>query len=143
MLQEFKKFAMRGNVMDMAIGLILGAAFATIVKSAVADVVMPPIGMLLGGVDFSDLAITLQDAVMKGEEVATPAVELRYGLFLNAVINFLIIAFVIFMVVRTMNKLKGEEPKPEPTEKNCDHCCTTIAIKATKCPNCTADLAAA
>lgn len=108
MLQEFKKFAMRGNVMDMAIGIIIGAAFGKIVSSIVADVIMPPIGLLLGGVDFSSLAITLKE----GSEGVEP-VLLKYGMFLNTVIDFLIIGFAIFMVVKGMNKLKKkEEEKP-------------------------------
>jgi large conductance mechanosensitive channel len=135
MLKEFKKFAMRGNVMDMAIGIILGAAFGKIVASAVKDVIMPPIGMALGGVDFKDLAFTLQEAA--GD---TPAVTVNYGLFINAVIDFLIVAFVVFVVVKGMNKMKKAETPPDPTEKKCDHCCTNIPIAATRCPNCTSEL---
>jgi large conductance mechanosensitive channel len=146
MLKEFKKFAMRGNVMDMAIGIILGAAFGKIVASFVKDVIMPPIGMALGGVDFADLQIVLQkakDAVMDGEKVVTPAVAevaIKYGAWINTVIDFLIVAFVIFMVVKVMNKMKKAEPEPEPTEKKCDFCKTTINIEATRCPNCTSEL---
>ena len=108
MLQEFKAFAMRGNVVDMAVGIIIGGAFGKIVSSFVADVIMPPIGLLLGGVDFSDLAITLKSA-----EEGQPAVMLKYGMFINTVIDFLIIAFAIFMVIKGMNALKKkEEEKP-------------------------------
>lgn len=108
MLQEFKAFAMRGNVVDMAVGIIIGGAFGKIVSSFVADVIMPPIGLLLGGVDFSDLAITLKSA-----EEGQPAVMLKYGIFINTVIDFLIIAFAIFMVIKGMNALKKkEEEKP-------------------------------
>lgn len=108
MLQEFKAFAMRGNVVDMAVGIIIGGAFGKIVSSFVADVIMPPIGLLLGGVDFSDLAITL-----KAAEEGQPAVMLKYGMFINTVIDFLIIAFAIFMVIKAMNTLKKkEEEKP-------------------------------
>lgn len=108
MLQEFKAFAMRGNVVDMAVGIIIGGAFGKIVSSFVADVIMPPIGLLLGGVDFSDLAITL-----KAAEEGQPAVMLKYGMFINTVIDFLIIAFAIFMVIKAMNALKKkEEEKP-------------------------------
>ena len=143
MFGEFKKFAMRGNVMDMAVGIIMGAAFGKIVASFVKDVIMPPIGMALGGVDFKDLAITLQEKVMEGEQVVKEAVTVNYGAFLNTVIDFLIVAFVIFMVVRMMNKLKKAEPAPEPTEKKCEFCCSTIAIAAKRCPNCTSELTSA
>ena len=144
MFKEFKKFAMRGNVMDMAIGIIMGAAFGKIVASFVKDVVMPPIGMLLGGVDFKDLKWVLQEGVEAAEGVAAvPEVAISYGAWLNTVIDFLIVAFVIFMVVRTMNKMKKAEPEPEPTEKKCDFCLSTINIKATRCPQCTSELKAA
>jgi len=135
MLKEFKKFAMRGNVMDMAIGIIMGAAFGKIVSSFVKDVVMPPIGMLLGGVDFQDLKLVLRAGAKDVPEVA-----IGYGAWINTVIDFLIVAFVIFMVVRTLNKLKKAEPEPEPTEKKCDFCCSTIPIAATRCPHCTSEL---
>lgn len=149
MFKEFKKFAMRGNVMDMAIGIILGAAFGKIVASFVKDVIMPPIGMAMGGVDFADLKIVLQNAVpavMEGDKIATPAVAevaIRYGAWINTVIDFLIVAFVIFIVVRVMNKMKKAEPEPDPTEKKCTFCCTTISIDAKRCPNCTSELEAA
>jgi len=140
MIKEFKEFAMRGNVVDMAVGIIIGGAFGKIVSSLVQDVIMPPIGLLLGGVDFSSLAITLKEAV--GD---TPAVLLKYGVFVNTIIDFVIIAFAIFMVIKGMNRMKRkEEPAPAaaPTAKECPHCFTQIPIKATRCPNCTTQLAA-
>ncbi len=138
MLKEFKKFAIRGNVMDMAIGIILGAAFGKIVASAVKDIIMPPIGMAMGGVDFKDLAFTLQAATAD-----SAAVTVNYGAFIMTIIDFLIIAFVIFVVVKGMNATRKAEPEPDPTEKKCAQCCTNIPIKATRCPNCTSELVAA
>ncbi len=137
MFKEFKEFAMRGNVMDMAVGIIIGAAFGKIVSSLVNDVIMPPIGYIIGGIDFSDLAVTIKEATAD-----TAAVTLNYGTFLNTVIDFIIIAFAIFMVVKGMNKLKKKEEAPpaEPTTKDCPHCLSTIPIKATRCPACTSDL---
>jgi len=117
MMKEFKEFAMRGNVMDMAIGIVIGGAFGKIISSLVKDVIMPPIGLALGGVDFSDMSIMLKEAVMEGEEVIAEAVTLNYGVFVNTVIEFLIIAFAIFMVIKAMNKMKKkkeEEPAPAP-----------------------------
>ena len=140
MIKEFKEFAMRGNVVDMAVGIIIGGAFGKIVSSLVQDVIMPPIGLLLGGVDFSSLAITLKEAV--GD---APAVLLKYGVFVNTIIDFVIIAFAIFMVIKGMNRMKRkEEPASAaaPTAKECPHCFTQIPIKATRCPNCTTQLAA-
>ena len=120
MLKELKEFALKGNVMDMAVGIIIGAAFTTIVKSAVDDIIMPPIGMLMGGVDFADLFINLTDAevasVAAAKEAGTPVIA--YGLFINAVITFVIVAFVLFMVIRSMNKLRtAEEEVPEAPEE--------------------------
>jgi large conductance mechanosensitive channel len=148
MMKEFKEFAMRGNVVDMAVGLVIGAAFATIVKSLVADVIMPPIGLLLGGVDFSNLFAVIREGSVAGsfstlaEAQKAGAVTINYGLFLNTIISFLIIAFAIFMVVKGMNSLKKEEAAApaEPTEKDCNHCYTSIPIKATRCPHCTSEL---
>ncbi len=115
LITEFKTFAMRGNVMDMAIGIIIGGAFGKIVSSFVSDVIMPPIGLLVGGADFSELKVTLKEAVMSGAEVVTPAVTMNYGAFVNTVIDFIIIAFAIFMVIKAMNNLKKkEEAKPAP-----------------------------
>ena len=130
---------MRGNVIDMAVGIIIGGAFGKIVSSFVNDVIMPPIGVLLGNVDFSKLSFILKE---KTEETA--AVTLNYGVFVNTVIDFLIVAFVIFVVIKQMNKLKKKEPAPAPaapTTKECPKCFSTISIKAVKCPNCTSDLA--
>ncbi len=142
MLEEFKKFAMRGNVLDLAIGVIIGGAFGKVVTSLVNDIIMPPIGLALGKVDFSNLFInlsggkyaTLSDAKNAG------AVSLNYGAFLNTVIDFIIVAFVIFMLVRQINKLqKPVEPAPVNT-KECPFCASTIAVKATRCPHCTSQL---
>jgi large conductance mechanosensitive channel len=152
MLKEFKEFAMRGNVVDMAVGIIIGAAFGTIVKSLVADVIMPPIGLALGNVDFANLFIILKH----GAEMAGPyasladaqtagAVTLNYGTFINTIISFIIVAFAVFMLIRNINKLKRKEeaPPPEPTTKDCPHCFSTIPIKATRCPMCTSELKSA
>lgn len=144
MLQEFKQFAMRGNVVDMAVGIIIGGAFGTIVKSLVDEVIMPPIGLLLGGVDFSDLFITLRDGAMTGPYSTLAAareagaVTLGYGLFINSVISFMIVAFAVFMLIKSINKLQPKAPEPEvaPT-KECPFCCSTIPLQATRCPNCT------
>ncbi len=149
MLKDFKEFAMRGNVVDMAVGIIIGGAFGTIAKSLVNDVLMPPLGLLLGGVDFTNLFITLKE----GAEVAGPyatlaaaqnagAVTISYGTFMNNVVSFLIVAFAVFLLVRGMNKLKKEEEEPaaEPTTKECGFCCSEIPIKATRCPNCTSEV---
>ena len=151
MMKEFREFAIKGNVVDMAVGIIIGAAFGTIVKSLVADVIMPPIGLLLGNVDFANLFIVLR----QGAEVAAPyasladaqaagAVTLNYGMFINTVISFLIVAFAVFMVIKNINRLKREQETPpaEPTTKDCPYCASTIPIKAKKCPNCTSELAA-
>lgn len=137
MLKEFKDFAMRGNVVDMAVGIIIGAAFGKIVSSFVKDVIMPPIGLLLGNVDFSNLAITL-----KQKTEGADAVMISYGVFINTVLDFVIVAFAIFIVIKQMNRLKKKEEAPpaEPTTKTCPFCQSTISIKATRCPNCTSEL---
>jgi large conductance mechanosensitive channel len=109
MLDEFKAFAMRGNVVDMAVGIIIGGAFGKIISSFVSDVLMPPLGLLLGGIDFKDMLYTLKEAVMQGEEVITPAVTLNYGMFIQNVVDFLIIAFAIFMAIKAMNSMKRKE----------------------------------
>ena len=150
MLKEFREFAMRGNVVDMAVGIIMGAAFGAIVKSVVDDVIMPPIGLLLGNVDFSDLFITLKQGAAAAGPYATlelakraSAVTLRYGAFFNTIISFIIVAFSVFMLVKGMNKLKRQqEAAPAaPTTKDCPYCATAIPLKATRCPNCTSELA--
>ncbi|MBE0574522.1 MAG: large conductance mechanosensitive channel protein MscL [Desulfuromonadales bacterium] len=148
MIKEFKEFAVKGNVVDMAVGIIIGGAFGTIVKSLVADVIMPPIGMMLGNVDFSQLFMVLNRGDAPGpfdtiaEAQAAGAVTINYGLFFNAVISFVIVAFAVFLLIRVMNRLKREEevPAEEPTTRECPHCFSTIPIKATRCPHCTSEL---
>ena len=145
MIKEFREFAMRGNVVDMAVGIIIGGAFGTIVKSLVADVIMPPIGLLLGNVDFSELFLVLKDGGASGpyltlaEAQKAGAVTINYGLFVNAVISFLIVAFAVFMLVRAVNRLKRQEEAPaaEPTTRECPYCLSTIPIKASRCAHCT------
>ncbi len=131
MLKEFKDFAMRGNVMDLAIAVIIGGAFGKIIASLVNDILMPLIGLVLGGVNFADLSFKVKDAVV------------MYGSFIQAIVDFILVAFVIFMLVRTMNNMKKKEHAPAPaapTTKECPHCFSTISIKATRCPNCTSQL---
>jgi large conductance mechanosensitive channel len=146
MLKDFKEFAMRGNVVDMAVGIIVGASFGTIVKSLVDDVIMPPIGMLLGNVDFSNLYLVLKEGTSPGPYAALAeakkagAVTVNYGIFANSVISFIIVAFAVFLLVRALNKLKKEPPPADPTHKDCPYCLSSIAIKATRCPNCTSAL---
>ena len=148
MFKEFKEFAMRGNVVDMAVGIIIGAAFGTIVKSMVADIIMPPIGLILGNVDFSNLFIVIREGATAApyatlaDAQAASAVTINYGTFINTVVSFLIVAFCVFLIIRGMNRLKRKEegPAPEPTTKECPHCFSTISIKATRCPNCTSNL---
>ncbi len=148
MFKEFKEFAMRGNVVDMAVGIIMGAAFGTIVKSLVSDVIMPPIGLLLGNVDFSNLFLTLKAGTTAGpfatlaEAQKAGAVTLNYGVFLNTIISFVIVAFAVFLLVRSLNKLKRHEEAPaaEPTTKECPQCLSTIPIKARRCAFCTSEL---
>ena len=151
MLKDFKEFAMRGNVLDMAVGIIIGAAFATIIKSLVADVIMPPIGLLLGNVDFTNLFIILKQGTIAGpyaalaDAQAAGAVSINYGVFINTVITFIIVAFCVFLIVRNFVKLKREEEAPaaEPTTKECPKCLSAIPIKATRCAFCTSELSAA
>ena len=146
MLKEFKEFAMRGNVLDMAIGIIIGAAFGKIVSSLVADIMMPPIGLILGNVDFSNLFLNLsgQEYASLAEAQKAGAATLNYGIFINAVINFLIVALAIFMLVRGVNRLQRKPAvPPDPTTKDCPLCLSTIPIKATRCGHCTSDLRAA
>jgi large conductance mechanosensitive channel len=140
MIKEFKEFEMKGNVVDLAVGVIIGGAFGKIVSSLVSDVLMPPIGMLVGGIDFSDLAITLKEAVDPN-----PAVLLKYGVFVNATIDFLIVAFCLYLIIRTMNTLKRRQERnaavPAPTSKACPECAMSIPISAKKCCFCTSVLA--
>ncbi len=138
-LNEFKTFAMRGNVMDMAVGIIIGAAFGKIVSSLVEDVIMPPIGWVLGNVDFSDLKLILVQKSAEAEEVA-----IKYGAFLNTVISFIIVAFAVFILIKAINTLQAkmikEEAEAAPTTKKCPYCCSEIAIEATRCPHCTSQV---
>lgn len=151
MLKEFREFAMRGNVVDMAVGIIIGAAFGTIVKSLVADIIMPPIGLLLGDVDFSNLFAVLREGAAAGPYASLAdaqkagAVTINYGVFVNTIISFVIVAFAVFLLIRQINKLKreAEAPPPEPTSKDCPYCLSSIPVKATRCPHCTSDLGAA
>ena len=148
MLKEFREFVLRGNVVDMAVGIIIGAAFSAIVTSLVNDVIMPPIGLLLGGADFSNLFILLEAGSPAGpyaslaDAQAAGAVTLNYGLFINAVISFLIVALVIFLLVRTINRMRREEEAPpaEPTTQECPYCRSTIPVEAVRCPYCTSHL---
>ncbi len=144
MLKEFKEFAMRGNVLDLAIGIIIGAAFGKIITSFVNDVLMPPIGLLLGGVNFANFFLTLSGptVITLEEAQAAGAVTLNYGVFINTIIDFLIVAFAIFLLIRQVNRLQ-RQPAPEPaapTTKECPYCFTSISIKAVRCPNCTSQL---
>lgn len=146
MFNEFKKFAMRGNVVDMAVGIIIGAAFGAIVKSLVDDLIMPPIGLLLGNVDFANLFIVLKEGAIAEPYASLDAakkagaVTLNYGVFINALVSFTIVAFAVFLLVRAVNKLKSGEEVPDPTTKDCPYCFTTIPLKATRCPHCTSEL---
>jgi large conductance mechanosensitive channel len=145
MWKEFKAFAMRGNVVDMAVGIIIGAAFGRIITSLVSDILMPPIGLALGKVDFSTLFLNISGKTYAtlAEAKAANAATINYGLFINTVIDFLIVAFVIFMLVRQVNKWSRPAPAPEATTKDCPYCFSAIPIKATRCPNCTSELRAA
>jgi len=148
MLREFREFALNGNVVDMAVGIIIGAAFGTVVKSLVADVVMPPIGLLLGGVDFSNLFV-----VLRSGEAAPPygsladaqsagAVTVNYGVFVNNIVSFLIVGFAVFLLVRSINRMRREQEvlQPEPTTRDCPHCLSPVPLKATRCAHCTSEL---
>lgn len=152
-LNEFKKFAMRGNVMDMAVGIIIGAAFGKIVDSLVKDIIMPPLGYVMGQVDFANKYITLIDGSVAGPYASLDAakqagaVTINYGMFLNTVISFIIVAFAVFMLIKAMNTLQAKLDKNEenstpaaPVTKECPFCCSVIPVKACKCPNCTSDL---
>ena len=145
MWNEFKKFALRGNVIDLAVGVIIGSAFGKIVSSLVNDILMPPIGLLLGEVNFSNLYLNLtrSEYASLADAQAAGAATLNYGMFINNLIDFLIIAFVIFLMIRGINRLsKKEEKTAEPTTRDCPYCLTSIAKKATRCPNCTSEVEA-
>lgn len=141
MLKEFKEFAMRGNVIDMAVGVVIGLAFGKIITSLVEDVVMPPIGLALGNVDFSNLFVNLsgKDYPSVAAAKAAGAATLNYGIFFNTILNFIIIAFAVFLVIRSFNKTKQPEPAAVST-KECPYCVSVIPIKATRCAHCTAEL---
>jgi large conductance mechanosensitive channel len=147
MFKEFKEFAVKGNVVDMAVGIIIGAAFGTIVNSFVNDLIMPPIGLLLGNVDFTSLFMVLKEGKVAApyaslaDAKAAGAVTLNYGVFINTIISFLIVAFAVFLVVKNVNRLKREEQAPaEPTTKECPFCLSAIPAKAVRCGHCTSDL---
>ena len=147
MLKEFKEFIARGNVMDMAVGIIIGAAFGAIIGSFVNDIIMPPIGLLLGKMDFANMFVVLKEGAQQGGPYASltaakaaGATTLNYGAFINLVINFIIVALAVFMAVKTVNRLKRPAPAAAPTTKECPQCFTAIPIKAKRCPNCTSQL---
>ncbi|MBS3783181.1 MAG: large-conductance mechanosensitive channel protein MscL [Anaerolineae bacterium] len=148
MLKAFKDFALRGNVVDLAIGIVIGGAFSNIVSSFVSDILMPPIGLLLGNTDFSNFFINLSgrryDSLAAAEEAG--AATINYGVFINTILDFIIIAFALFLIVRQINRLqrqKEEEKPAEPTTKQCPYCMTEIPVEATRCPHCTSHLEAA
>lgn len=152
MIQDFKEFAVRGNVMDMAVGIIIGAAFGTIVQSLVNDILMPPVGLALGGVDFADLFFVLREGAETGPYLTLEtareagAVTVNYGVFVNALLTFLIVAFAVFLLVRYMNRLQRPVDAPEPavpSVKKCDYCASEIPLAASRCPNCTSQLTSA
>jgi len=144
MLKAFKEFAMRGSVLDMAVGIIIGAAFGRIVTSLVNDVIMPPIGLLLGSVDFSSLFVNLSGTsyATLAEAKSAGAPVIAYGTFLNTILDFVIVAFVIFMFIRQINRLKKQPVPPDPTNKECPYCLSVIPLKASRCGHCTAQLPA-
>ena len=150
MWQDFKAFVMRGNVMDLAVGVIIGAAVGTVVKSLVDDVIMPPVGLATGGVDFAEKYVLLKEGTAAAAPYASlaaakeaGAVTLNYGLFLNSIITFLIVALAIFMLVRAVNRMYKKPAEATPDTKPCPYCTMTVAIAATRCPNCTSQLVAA
>ena len=150
MLKEFREFAMRGNVIDMAIGIIIGAAFGTIVNSLVQDVIMPPIGLLLGNVDFSNIFVVLKEGKVAGPYASVAAaksagaISINFGVFVNTIISFILVAFAVFLLVKTINRLRRQEEAPPaaPTTKDCIYCFSKIPIQAKRCPNCTSELKA-
>lgn len=145
MLKEFREFAIRGNVLDMAVGIILGAAFGTIVSSLVKDVLMPPLGLLVGGIDFSNLFINLSGThyASLAEATAAGAPTINYGVFINAVISFVLVAFAVFLVVRSFNRFRKKQEAPAPATKECPYCISMIPVRAQRCPNCTSELSVA
>jgi large conductance mechanosensitive channel len=151
MVKDFKEFVMRGNVVDMAVGIVIGVAFGAVIKSLVADVIMPPIGLFLGNVDFSNLFITLKAGKVAGPYLslaaaqAAGAVTLNLGLFINTIVSFVIVAFAVFLLVRGINQLQREQEAPPaaPTTRECPYCLSEIPLKASRCPHCTSELGAA
>lgn len=142
MLKEFKEFALKGNMIDLAVGIIIGGAFGKIVTSLVNDIIMPPIGLLLGQINFSDLFISLTgepyDSLQAAKDAGAPTIN--YGMFINNLIDFIIVAFVLFLIIRAINRMKRQPAPADPTTKECPHCFTTIPLKATRCPHCTSEL---
>ncbi len=145
MLKEFREFAMRGNVLDMAVGIIIGAAFGKIITSLVNDVIMPPIGLVLGKVDFTNLFLNLSGKpyATLAEAKAAGAATVNYGLFLNTVLDFVIVAFAIFLLIRQVNRFKAKPQPPSATTRDCPYCVSTIPLNAVRCPHCTSELKAA
>ena len=148
MIKEFREFALRGNVVDMAVGIIIGVAFGAVIKSLVDNVLMPPIGLLLGNVDFGNLLVVLKAGAPAGpyatlaEAQEAGAVAISYGVFVNAIVSFVIVAFAVFVVVRQVNRLKREEAPAEPTTRECPRCLSPISVKATRCAFCTSEVEA-
>ena len=148
MFKEFREFAMRGNVVDMAVGIVIGASFGAIVNSFVADIIMPPVGILLGNVDFSGLFVILKEGKVPGPygtlaaAKAAGAITLNYGVFINSIISFLIIAFSVFLLIRNINRFrrKEEAPAAAPVTKECPYCLSAVPLKAVRCPHCTSEL---
>ena len=148
MFNEFKEFVMKGNVVDMAVGIVVGGAFGTIVNSLVNDVIMPPVGLMMGGVDFANMFVALKEGAKAAGPYATlaaakdaGAVTLSYGLFVNSIISFLIVAFALFMLIKGVNNMRREAPAAAPITKDCPRCFTAVPIKATRCSACTSDIA--
>lgn len=150
MFKEFKEFALKGNVVDMAVGIVLGVAFGAIIKSLVDDLLMPPLGLILGSADFTNLFLIVKEGATPGpfatlaDAHKAGAVTINYGLFINTIVNFVIVAFALFLVIRNMNQLRRRMEKSQaaeaPTTKECPYCLSSIALKATRCPNCTSEL---
>lgn len=148
MMKEFREFAVKGSVVDMAVGIIIGAAFGTIARSLVDDIIMPPIGMMMGGIAFEDLFAVLQQGAEPGPYLTLAdareagAVTINYGVFISAVVSFVVVAFAVFILVRNVNRMRREEQvePAAPTDKSCQYCATTIPIQAVRCPHCTSQL---
>ena len=144
MLKEFKEFAAKGNVVDLAVAVIMGAAFGKIITSLVTDIIMPPVGLILGNVNFSDLFLSLKGTFASLDEAKKAgAPTINYGIFLQAILDFLIVAFVMFMLVKQINRIKSADAPPPPNTKDCPFCISVIPLKASRCPNCTSELKAA